>query len=685
MGFRINTNVAALDAHNKSVMNNKSLDNSLSKLSSGLRINKAADDASGMAIADSLRSQANSLGQAVSNANDGIGLIQTADAAMDEQVKILDTIKTKAIQAASDGQTTSSREAIQKDVNRLIEQLDNISKTTSFNGQVLLSGNFTNKEFQVGAYSNQTIGASINNTQSLAIGNITSKTDIAAVGNTVNGTTTVKVAKGSDTITFSAGVLDPQGLAKGDTIRIDGVGDYTIENITGSMSTGSMSSVTIKLDREIEKSISVGGELKVSLVRTVSEDLGSLSAATIGTAAGAVTINSSDVTGVAVGDKIDITTSLGETKTYVVAAVDGSSVGATSGTITLSSTDTIGTAGTLSLGSAVVSDRASLGTDFTGSDYIQYTVAGTELEGVQLTQEVTVQDSDGNDKTLAAGVAQTGLGRTADLINASTDKTGIKAVAVVEQNSAIRVQGGQLSNDLFINGERILDKGATIASADSDNSLVSNINAKTNITGVSASLEADGTLTLSSDGRAIVTDGFSAVAGINDGVHAGELKFTNMNGGNIDVSSSHFSDAGLVTTNASANTLDEVTTSNVLSDLVYGQVDDNNDGKIDSNDQVGLLMTKEGAMQSMDIVEAAIGNLDATRADLGSVQNQLTVTVNNISVTQVNVKAAESNIRDVDFAQESADFSKYNILAQSGSYAMSQANAVQQNVLRLLQ
>jgi flagellin len=92
-----------------------------------------------------------------------------------------------------------------------------------------------------------------------------------------------------------------------------------------------------------------------------------------------------------------------------------------------------------------------------------------------------------------------------------------------------------------------------------------------------------------------------------------------------------------------------------------------------------------GAMAVMDIAEAATKALDSVRADLGSVQNQLVATINNISVTQVNVKAAESNIRDVDFASESASFSKFNILAQSGSYAMSQANAVQQNVLRLLQ
>ena len=691
MGFRINTNIAALNAHTNAVQVNRGLANSLEKLSSGLRINKAADDSSGMAIADSLRMQANSLGQAIANANDGIGVIQIADKAMDEQLKILDTIKTKAIQAASDTQSANSREAIQKDVNRLLEQLDNIAKTTAYNGQALLSGNFTNKEFQIGAYSNQTVKASIANTQSLAIGNITSKADEVAVGNNVNGKLLGTLTEGTKELNIAnllsaTNAFDPTGLAQGDTIRIDGIGDFKIENIDGNMSTGSISSAVITLDRKIDKTLSVGSDFRISLIKTTAEDLNALSGATIGTAADTINVNTSDITGYAVGDKFTITTSLGETKTYTVAKIVGSSTGSTTGTITLSSTDTIGTAGTLSLGKITVQDRASLGTDFTSNDYVQYTVAGTQLEGVQLTKETTVTKSDGSTATLAMGVDQTGLGRVADLINATSDKTGIKAVAIVEQNSNIRVQGGQISSDIFINGERILDKGTTLQNADSDNTLVNAINAKTNLTGVSATLEADGSLTLKSDGRVMVTDGLSAAAGINDGVHAGELQLTNLNGGNIDVSSKHYKDAGLVTdAQSDVKTLKEIEGSNVLSDVKFGQIDDNNDGVIDNQDTVGLLLTLRGAMLAMDIVEAATKQLDAVRADLGSVQNQLTVTVNNISVTQVNVKAAESQIRDVDFAAESANFSKLNILAQSGSYAMSQANAIQQNVLKLLQ
>ncbi len=166
MGFRINTNVAAMNAHVNASVTNRNMDSSLQKLSSGLRINSAKDDASGMSIADSLRSQSQTLGQAVKNANDGMSILQIADKAMDEQIKILDTIKVKATQAAQSGQNANSRAALQDDITRLMEELDNIASTTSFNGIKLLSGQFTNAEFQIGAYSNETIKASIGATSS---------------------------------------------------------------------------------------------------------------------------------------------------------------------------------------------------------------------------------------------------------------------------------------------------------------------------------------------------------------------------------------------------------------------------------------------------------------------------------------------------------------------------------------
>ncbi|NWF66517.1 MAG: flagellin B, partial [Campylobacterales bacterium] len=213
MSFRINTNVSAMNAHTSSIMNNRSLANSLEKLSSGLRINKAADDASGMAIADSLRNQASSLGQAILNANDAIGIVQIADKAMDEQVKIIETIKVKATQAAQDGQTTDTRKALQADVTRLLEELDNIASTTSYNGQALLSGQYTGKQFQVGAYSNQTVKVNIGPTSSDKIGHARIET-----GQRITG------AVSAVSLTFKA---------------VDGIHDVTLESVKISNGSGS--------------------------------------------------------------------------------------------------------------------------------------------------------------------------------------------------------------------------------------------------------------------------------------------------------------------------------------------------------------------------------------------------------------------------------------------------------------
>jgi flagellin len=165
LGFRINTNVAAMNAHRNATMTNKGLNKSLNALSSGFRINKAADDASGMAIANKLRLQADGLGQSIMNANDGVGIVQTADGALEEYTKIINIVRTKAIQAASDGQTLNTRRKIQADIDRLLEEAQNIASSTSFNGKTVLNGAFQNKSFHIGAYAGETVKISIGDTQ----------------------------------------------------------------------------------------------------------------------------------------------------------------------------------------------------------------------------------------------------------------------------------------------------------------------------------------------------------------------------------------------------------------------------------------------------------------------------------------------------------------------------------------
>jgi flagellin len=159
MGFRINTNIGAMNAHLQSTMNNIGLDKSLNSLSSGLRINKAADDSAGLAIANKLSAQSQGLGQAIKNANDGIGMIQTADGALEEYGSIMKRIRVLATQASNDTQDADSRGYISQEITALLEEASDINAKTKFNGIGVLNGSAGitgTVKFHVGAYANDT-------------------------------------------------------------------------------------------------------------------------------------------------------------------------------------------------------------------------------------------------------------------------------------------------------------------------------------------------------------------------------------------------------------------------------------------------------------------------------------------------------------------------------------------------
>ena len=521
-GYVINTNVASLNSHAVGIQNGRVLETALERLSSGLRINKAADDASGMAIADSLRSQASSLGQAIRNANDATGMIQIADKAMDEQIKILDSVKTKAVQAAQDGQTTTTRLALQQDILRLLEELDNIANTTSYNGQEMLSGMFVNKEFQIGAYSNTTVKATIGPTNSSKIGHVRYETSSMTAASML----------------ASAGANNLQ-LVKLRARQVDGVNDVLLETVRISTSAG------------------------------------------------------------------------------------------------------------------------------------------------------------------------TGLGALAEVINKNADALGFRASYNVEGRGNIELMSGTIDN-LVINGVTI-GRINDIQQADRDGRLIKAINDKKEATGVTASIDRQGRLTLTSgDGRAIsvhaeLVSGTAAVgslseffgggnlAGVSGTSHAiiGRLTLTQHGARDIIISGTNYSAIGFHTSQGIAEqTVNlRMLRNNIDADMASA-IGANGNVAIASTNSNGLgagVTSLKGAMAVMDMAESAQKHLDQIRADLGAVQQQLIATVNNITITQVNVKAAESTIRDTDFAEESSTFTKTNILAQSGNFALAQANQIQQNVLRLLQ
>ncbi|EAJ0347670.1 flagellin A [Campylobacter coli] len=573
MGFRINTNVAALNAKANADLNSKSLDASLSRLSSGLRINSAADDASGMAIADSLRSQANTLGQAISNGNDALGILQTADKAMDEQLKILDTIKTKATQAAQDGQSLKTRTMLQADINRLMEELDNIANTTSFNGKQLLSGNFINQEFQIGASSNQTVKATIGATQSSKIGLTRFET---------------------------GGRITSGGEVQFTLKNYNGIDDFKFQKVVISTSVGTGLGA---LADEINKNAD-----KTGVRATFTVETRGMAAVRAGATSDDFAIN-----GVKIG-KVDYKD--GDANGALVSAIN-------------SVKDTTGVEASIDAnGQLLLTSREGRGIKIDGN------IGGGAFINANMKENygrLSLVKNDGKD------ILVSGTGLTA---------AGFGANSFISQASiSLRESKGQLdANIADAMGFGSVNKGVAIGGFST----------------VSAYMSSEGS-------------GFSAGSGYSVGSGKGYSATLTAN--------------AIVMSNASAasRVYNVSSGSGFSAGSNLSQFATMKTTAFGVKDETAGVTTLKGAMAVMDIAETAITNLDQIRADIGSVQNQVTSTINNITVTQVNVKAAESQIRDVDFAAESANYSKANILAQSGSYAMAQANSVQQNVLRLLQ
>ncbi|OEX78265.1 flagellin A, partial [Campylobacter jejuni] len=571
MGFRINTNVAALNAKANADLNSKSLDASLSRLSSGLRINSAADDASGMAIADSLRSQANTLGQAISNGNDALGILQTADKAMDEQLKILDTIKTKATQAAQDGQSLKTRTMLQADINRLMEELDNIANTTSFNGKQLLSGNFINQEFQIGASSNQTVKASIGATQSSKIG----------------------------LTRFETGSRISVGGEVQFTLKnYNGIDDFKFQKVVISTSVGTGLGA---LAEEINKSADQTGVRATFTVETRG----------MGAVRAGATSEDFAINGVKIGQ---------------IEYKDGDANGA--------------------LVSAINSVKDTTGVEASIDENGKLLLTSREGRGIKI---------EGN------------IGRGA-FINPNMLENYGRLSLVKNDGKDILISGTNLSAIGFGTGNMISQ--ASVSLRESKGQIDANV--------------ADA-MGFNSANKGNILGGYSSVSAYMSSQGSGFSSGSGFSVGSGKNYSTGFANTIAISAASQLSAVYNVSAGSGFSSgsnlSQFATMKTSAGNTLGVKDETAGVTTLKGAMAVMDIAETAITNLDQIRADIGSVQNQVTSTINNITVTQVNVKAAESTIRDVDFAAESANFSKYNILAQSGSYAMSQANAVQQNVL----
>jgi len=806
MSLVINTNVGALNAQRQLVSSGSELSQAMERLSSGRRINSAADDAAGLAISNRQTSQIRGLDQAIRNANDGVSLIQTAEGALDESTNILQRMRELSIQSANGIYSDADRATLDAEFQQLIEELDRIAETTSFNGQNLLDGTLGDVALHIGSEADQIIDFSIQgmSTSDLGLGATSSDlnggrinigngdassigegdvlinnqalsaiTDLGGadpedttlfdviddINTNIEGVSAsgynVVVAEGAgsgiisdtETLRLTLGSVDDQAAVTYDISNTESMDDLveTINQITGG-------NITAALDDSGKLSLSnvTGGTIGVSF----SDESPFATAGPLASAVGDTAIES--ITGISVGADLDGTESFNGS--IALTADDGSTI-----------TITKGAGGTSA-------DLSVLG--------FPEVVGAGEVLGVSL-------DSDGQNDPLASGdliingtnigaiPEDEGLQAKLDAINAQSDETGVTATSLARDAFTTKTMDDytELTSDstaftagtLTINGVDVTISDVTAAQTALD------INGATTNTGVSAFVDGAGELHLFSEGQ--ITLGGAAVASFgtftqldgttqagagtyvasvpssvstslgsvsingtevslsdissvdtivediniasgSTGVRAviddnGELQLSSPSRINIQLGAS---DNALTSLSALGVTLDNSDGDNNLSNDTYIidpaiKLDSANDASIsveattDGTAATGLqslntdlsatlvgsalatlsIGTAEGANAAIGSIDQALETINATRSDLGAINNRLEFTMSNLSNISENTSAARSRIVDADFAAESANLSRAQVLQQASQAMLAQANAQPQQVLQLLQ
>ena len=785
MAMVINSNIMSLNAQRNLTISQGDQNQAMERLTSGKRINSAADDAAGLAISNRMTSQIQGLDQAVRNANDGISLIQTAEGALDETTNILQRMRELSIQSANGTYTDSNRSTIDAEVQQLIKELDRISETTTFNGLNILDGSLGAVDLQVGSEANETIGFEITamDADSLGFGSVTadiagddmafagmdindgdvlingqsigaltsgsSVDDVVAAindnvngisasafndvqatkvgtGDTTGGTLTITVGQ-TDGTTSSFEVKDTNNLndlvdaintTSGGTVQasLDKDGELVLQNSTGAsiavkMSAGTADDIigiasgttfqgqlALTSDNGSEITITTGPEgaaddlTKLGLSENLSG--GVVVGTTLNTAAASTALGFEElkINGVAVTNKLD-----GEnvdTLQEKVAAINlvSDQTGVTANLIGEDSNVTLLDEKTAEkIGTEFVSTTSqSAGKVFING--VAATLASGDAIGdvvsainaIQSTTGVIAYSDDDNKLhlysessfTLARETAAAAVNISASL-GMALGAAASSAVTVTESTYATISSGTSIQ----VNGQEI---NFTAVDYTDVNDVVSTVNAQTALTGVHASLNDSGELTLTSNGaftleagtgdsmKLLTGMGFTSGEYFDKGAADGlsgitvnpQLKLDSLSDSaiSIEVKGNGATATGLKNQNESGT---GAATGSAISTISVG--------------------TAASAQKAIGVIDNALEQVSDIRSELGAVNNRLDFTINNLSSVSENASAARSRIQDADFAAESAALSRSQVLQQAGTAMLAQANAAPQQVLSLLQ
>lgn len=637
MALTVNTNIPSLNTQRNLNNTSNALNTSLERLSTGSRINSAKDDAAGLQISNRLTSQISGLNVAVRNANDGISLAQTAEGALQQSTNILQRMRDLSIQSANGSNSDADRASLQKEVSALQNELTRIAETTTFGGRKLMDGTFGTSSFQVGSNAYETIDVTVKNASASAVGSY--QTGSKAVADAAIGS--VPTSANLGTVTGSV-VADASSAFAATTLKVVGGGE--------------------------EKSISVAA----------NDSAKSLAAKFDGALPG-MTATARTVF------KAEVSASASESASFTM-TVGGESV------------DFVGVSSTQDLADQINANSAKLGLKANVDKEGVLTVESASGENVTFGAitgnaaiSVNVQDAEGN------------FGPARSVGHGAGGQTVVGSLQLNSSNSySISSTGDSTENVNFNDLQLGVDAGNLVAGESyslasitvSGESIDLSASTYKDLAGLTSILASDSRasslLTIDTatntirakDGSSIVFGALSAVIDTTGAVGTTVLDANDLTYSQLNAAGTR---AAAVDATATA-TAAAVTVNVAAASPLEGSHQLFSSARSTLNTVADVdISTADGAQRALAVIDSALAGIDAQRSDLGAVQNRFDNTINNLQNISENASSARSRIKDTDYAAETANLSKNQVLQQAGTAILAQAKQLPQAVLSLLQ
>lgn len=671
----INTNISSLTAQRNLNASQTSTARALERLSSGLRVNSAKDDAAGLAISTRFSAQTRGLAVAIRNAGDGISLSQTAEGALGAMTSSLQRVRELALQASNSTNSDVDREALNQEAQQLISEVKRVSEQTQFNGTKLLDGTFSGATFQIGANVGETIAVNISKAtvDSLGGGTTASVSAHGTASGIVSGDLVINgiivgpslasydnASTASQTTSAISKVAAINKLSEQTNVKAEALVNTSsgTSQAIGATTSGSitLNGVTINMGVSTSLSLNANRDAIVTAINANSAQTG-VKATNTGSDTAGITMEAADGRNITIAytTVTAAATGLGAAGTYqggyVLRSTNGENIKIEEGAGgTLSNSGVVG--GTYKPSEASVSANVSNGTALSAGD--------VTINGVTIGNSLSTDDTASSSNKSASAIAKTAA------INRATVSTGVRAVVNANTVVGAAQTAVDTTGTITINGITTASVGTTTDAALSRSRVVDAINAISGQTGVRAvdtGSSTYGVRLIADDGRNIVHS-FTTLTSAATGIAAATTTY-----GTYTLFS-----AKEITVAAGTGTLGN-------SGLLAGTYGGSSDGQYlkDLN-----ISTVDGAEKAIKASDFALQIISGERAKLGAVQNRFENTIANLAINSENLVASNSRIMDADFAAETANLSRSQVLQQAGISILAQANALSQNVLNLL-